>query len=55
MSFIDGGKYNYSKSELRKLRDVSDRICAEHGLSVIKNPHKAPSRPVWLDVVLHIR
>lgn len=49
VSFIDGGKYNYSKSELRKLRDVSDRICAEHGLSVIKNPHKAPSRPVWLD------
>ena len=49
VSFIDGGKYNYSKSELRKLRDVSDRICAEHGLSVIKSPHKAPSTPVWLD------
>lgn len=49
VSFIDGGKYNYSKSELRKLRDVSERICAEHGLSVIKSPHKAPSRPVWLD------
>ena len=49
VSFIDGGKYNYSKAELRKLRDISDRICAEHGLSVIKNPHKAPSRPVWLD------
>lgn len=49
VSFIDGGKYNYSKAELRKLRDVSDRICAEHGLSVIKNPRKAPSRPVWLD------
>lgn len=49
VSFIDGEKYNYSKAELRKLRDVSDRICAEHGLSVIKNPHKAPSRPIWLD------
>lgn len=49
VSFIDGGKYNYSKSELRKLREVSDRICAEHGLSVIENPRKAPSRPVWLD------
>ena len=49
VSFIDGGKYNYSKSELRKLREVSDRICAEHGLSVIENPHKAPSRQVWLD------
>lgn len=49
VSFIDGEKYNYSKTEQRKLRDVSDRICAEHGLSVIKSPHKAPSRPVWLD------
>lgn len=49
VSFIDGGKYNYSKAELRKLREVSDRICAEHGLSVIIKPHKAPSRPVWLD------
>lgn len=49
VSFIDGGKYNYSKTELRKLRHVSDRICAEHGLSVIENPHKAPSRQVWVD------
>ena len=49
VSFIDGGKYNYSKSELRKLREVSDRICDEHGLSVIENPHKAPSRQVWFD------
>ena len=49
VSFIDGSKYNYSKTEQRKLCYVSDRICAEHGLSVIKNPHKAPSRQVWLD------
>ena len=49
VSFLDGRKYNYSKSEQRKLREVSDRICREHGLSVIKNPHKAPSRQMWLD------
>lgn len=49
VSFLDGKKYNYSKTEQRKLRDVSDRICMEHGLSVIENPHKAPSRQVWLD------
>jgi len=49
VSFLDGKKYNYSKAEQRKLRDVSDRICIEHGLSVIENPHKAPSRQVWLD------
>lgn len=49
VSFLDGKKYNYSKTEQRKLRDVSDRICMEHGLFVIENPHKAPSRQVWLD------
>lgn len=49
VSFFDGGKYNYSNSERQRLRDVSDRICREYGLSVIKNPRKAPSRPVWLD------
>lgn len=49
VSFLDGGKYNYSNSERQRLRDVSDRICREHGLSVIEKPHKAPSRQVWLD------
>ncbi len=49
VSFLDGRKYNYSKTEQRKLREVSDRICREHGLSVIEKPHKAPSRQVWLD------
>lgn len=49
VSFLDGKKYNYSKTEQKKLREVSDRICMEHGLSVIENPRKAPSRQVWLD------
>lgn len=49
VSFRDGGKYNFSKEERQRMRDVSDRLCREHGLSVITNPHKAPSRPVWLD------
>ena len=49
VSFRDGGKYNYSKTEQLRLREASDRLCREYGLSVIKKPHKAPSRPVWLD------
>lgn len=49
VSFLDGRKYNYSKAELKRLRDTSDRLCREYGLSVVNNPHKAPSRPVWLD------
>lgn len=49
VSFIDGGKYNYSNAERKRLVDISDRICREHNLSVIEKPHKAPSRPIWLD------
>ena len=50
VSFIDGSKYNYSKSERRRFIEVSDRICLEHGLSVIKNHNKkAPSRTIYFD------
>ena len=27
VSFKDGGKYNFSKKELKRLRDTSDRLC----------------------------
>lgn len=49
VGFKDGQKYNYSKAERRRFMEVSDRICLEHNLSVIRNPKKSPSRPVWLD------
>lgn len=50
VSFLDGKKYNYSKSELQRLRDTSDLICKEYGLSVIEtdNKSKAPSRTLYL-------
>lgn len=49
VSFLDGKKYNYSKSEQYRLREVSDRLCLEYGLSVIEQPKKSPSRKIWLD------
>lgn len=49
VGFRDGRKYNYSKAERKRYMEVSDRICIEHGLSVILKPKKAPSRPVWED------
>lgn len=49
VSFKDGGKYNFLKRELKRLRDTSDHLCREYGLSVVEHPHKAPSRQVWLD------
>lgn len=49
VGFRDGRKYNYSKAERQRFMEISDRICMECGLSVIRKPHKAPSRPVWED------
>jgi len=38
VSFKDGLKFHGCKANTRLLRDTSDRICLEHGLSVIENP-----------------
>ena len=38
VSFRDGHKFNGCRANTSQLRDTSDRICLEHGLSVIKNP-----------------
>ncbi len=42
VSYLDGNKYNYSKSERKRLREVADHLCLEYGLSVIDKPKKAP-------------
>ncbi len=49
VSFLDGKKYNYSKAEMQRLRDTSDSICKEYGLSIIEtsNKSKAPSRTLY--------
>ena len=38
VSYKDGLKFNGCKANTRLLRNTSDRICLEHGLSVIKEP-----------------
>lgn len=50
VSFLDGKKYNYSKSEMQRLRNLSDELCKEYGLSVVKNDKqtKSPSRELYL-------
>ena len=49
VSFLDGKKYNYSKTEMQRLRNLSDEQCKEYGLSVIEtsNKSKAPSRTLY--------
>ena len=38
VSFIDGRKFHDCRDMYKLLRDTSDRICLEHGLSVVKEP-----------------
>ena len=40
VSFIDGKKYYGSHKTYRHIREVSDCLCQEHGLSVVENPEK---------------
>lgn len=41
VSFVDGKKFNDNKAFLNKMRNVSDRLCKEQGLSVIENPKQS--------------
>ena len=35
VSFKDGKKYNNNRTNLAKLRNISDSLCAEYGLPVL--------------------
>lgn len=49
VSFKDGKKYNDCKSTYKLMRETSDRLCREYGLSVIENPPKGKhkSYDIW--------
>lgn len=38
-SFVDGSRYHCCKESYRLLRETSDRLCREYGLSVIESPN----------------
>ena len=40
VSFVDGKKYNDCKATYALMRQTSDRLCLEHGLSVIEQPEQ---------------
>lgn len=46
-SFVDGKRYYDTKASYRKMREVSDRLCQEYGLSVIENP-QGKRAPMYL-------
>ncbi|WP_101723483.1 relaxase/mobilization nuclease domain-containing protein [Eggerthella timonensis] len=63
VSYADGRRFHCDAREYRRLRAKSDRLCAEHGLSVIQDPkhgkakHHAEwnaereGRPTWRAIV----
>lgn len=38
VSFVDGRKFYRSNEDYARMREVSDRLCREHGLSVVRRP-----------------
>ena len=40
VSFLDGYKFYESNGDYHRMRNVSDQICREYGISVIENPQK---------------
>ena len=47
VSFVDGKKFRGSSKAYWQMRAESDKICAEYGLSVIKNPGKGKNYAEW--------
>ena len=48
VSSVDGRKFSNRKPDYARMREVSDRLCKEHQLSVIKNPKgKGKSYSQW--------
>ena len=49
VSLADGRKYHRTESDYRQFMDLSDQLCREHGLSVIRHPEdgKGISHAEW--------
>lgn len=39
-SFVDGKRYCNTNDDIKRMRQVNDEICLEHGLSIVENPSK---------------
>lgn len=44
VSVADGKKYNDCKATYRHMREVSDRLCAAHSLSILQNPRSGKGK-----------
>ncbi len=44
VSFVDGKKFHRTKEDYRRMREVSDRLCRENSLSVVRHPEDGKGR-----------
>jgi len=44
VSFMDGKKYNDCNASYRLMRQTSDKLCKEYGLSVVENPERSRAK-----------
>ena len=44
VAFTDGSKFRFSKEDYRRMRETSDELCYEYGLSVIQDPKPGRSK-----------
>jgi len=50
VSYVDGAKFPAKRTEYYRMREASDSLCAEYGLSVIENPSGAKTpRKIYMD------
>ena len=47
VSYVDGKKYEQRRSQYQDLRRISDQLCREHALSVIRQPGGKRPRPLY--------
>ncbi|MDD6954602.1 MAG: relaxase/mobilization nuclease domain-containing protein, partial [Prevotella sp.] len=49
VSFVDGIKFHRTNEDYRQMQQVSDRLCREYGLSVVRHPeHGGKNYGQWL-------
>lgn len=44
VSFVDGKKFHRTGQDYRAMREASDTLCREYGLSIIENPHPGKTK-----------
>ena len=51
VSFADGRRFHRDAACYRAMREASDELCREHGLSVVESPGRGEGRPTWRSLV----